>query len=138
MSVVTGLYAVSANYVMGYPYRWVWRGRVFDVPEHAYAYFQTLTPVTKAGYSIWLYELSKADCEALTGANVSGFAYPHGDLDDETKSMVRDAGFAWAVSTRSAALDATHHDVFDLPRLQVLNWSGSELMDALASLETGP
>jgi peptidoglycan/xylan/chitin deacetylase (PgdA/CDA1 family) len=83
-------------------------------------------------------EMSKAECEALTGANVSGFAYPHGDLDDETKSLVRNAGFAWAVSTRSAALDTTHYDLFELPRLQVLNWTGSELMDALASLETEP
>ena len=83
-------------------------------------------------------ELSKAECEALTGTSVSGFAYPHGDLDDETKSLVRNAGFAWAVSTRSAALDMTHYDLFELPRLQVLNWTGSELLDAMASLETGP
>lgn len=60
-----GLYAVSANYVMGYPYRWVYKGRVFDSPENAYAYFQSLTPVAKAGYSIWLYELSAEDCARL-------------------------------------------------------------------------
>lgn len=60
-----GLHAVSVNFVMGMPYRLVYRGRFVTVYEGAYAYFHRLQPVDRAGYSIWLYELSAADCERL-------------------------------------------------------------------------
>jgi peptidoglycan/xylan/chitin deacetylase (PgdA/CDA1 family) len=83
-------------------------------------------------------ELSRRDCESLGCGEVTGFAYPHGDLDAGTKAIVREAGFAWAVSTRSAAIDPRHYDLFDLPRLQVQNWTGTELMDALAQLTSAP
>ncbi len=60
-----GLHAVSVNYVMGMPYRWAFHGRLVKAREFAYAYFQRLEPVARAGYSVWLYELSAADCARL-------------------------------------------------------------------------
>ncbi len=60
-----GLHAVSVNYVMGLPYRWLHRGEWFHAREGAYAWFQRLAPVERVGYSIWLYELSPADCSRL-------------------------------------------------------------------------
>jgi peptidoglycan/xylan/chitin deacetylase (PgdA/CDA1 family) len=82
-------------------------------------------------------ELSRRDCEELTRGAVNGFAYPHGDRDGETMAMAREAGFKWAVSTCSAALDTTRYNVLDLPRMQVLNWTGSELIEAISVLEYG-
>ena len=77
---------------------------------------------------------SKAACEALIGTHVSGFAYPYGDLDDEVRSDVEGAGFAYACSTRHGPVTAGS-DVFALPRIQVLNWDGDAFGRALRSTE---
>jgi peptidoglycan/xylan/chitin deacetylase (PgdA/CDA1 family) len=70
---------------------------------------------------------SRAACEALTGKRIDGFAYPHGDRDAVTADLVRESGLRWACSTRSAAIDRAHFDLFDLPRIQALNWTATEL-----------
>jgi len=78
---------------------------------------------------------SRADTAAMAGASVEGFAYPHGDFDAATAALVRESGLRWACSTRSAAVDPAAYDLFDLPRLQVMDWDASNLADAIASLE---
>ena len=71
-------------------------------------------------------------CEALAGKAIDGFAYPHGDVDRMTRDLVRNSGFRWACSTRHAAVDRAHFDLFDLPRVQMRNWTASELDRTLA------
>ena len=43
---------------------------------------------------------SKADLEALTGAPVTQFCYPYGDLDARVANVVRGAGYSAATSTQ--------------------------------------
>lgn len=76
--------------------------------------------------------LGKAACEALAGRPVPAFAYPYGDLDDKAPGVVREAGFALACTTRSAAV-SRREDLFTLPRVQALGWSGRELQAALTA-----
>jgi peptidoglycan/xylan/chitin deacetylase (PgdA/CDA1 family) len=77
----------------------------------------------------------KTELEQLTSKSITGFAYPFGDRDDEAMAITRGAGYDWAVSTRSAAIDPDRHDLFDLPRLQALDWTGAELMEQIARIE---
>jgi peptidoglycan/xylan/chitin deacetylase (PgdA/CDA1 family) len=74
---------------------------------------------------------SKAECERLLGRPVVGFSYPHGEFDVHTKAIVEEAGFAWACSAQDDAMRDGDIDVFELPRIQVLNWNGRELLRAL-------
>jgi peptidoglycan/xylan/chitin deacetylase (PgdA/CDA1 family) len=83
-------------------------------------------------------ERCKRELEELTQSAVSGFAYPFGDRDDEAKALTKGAGYCWAVSTHSAVVDAKDCDLFDLPRLQAMNWTGSELMRRLTDLGQAP
>jgi peptidoglycan/xylan/chitin deacetylase (PgdA/CDA1 family) len=83
-------------------------------------------------------EQCKRELEELTQGSVSGFAYPFGDRDDEAKALTKEAGYSWAVSTHSAVVDAKDCDLFDLPRLQVRNWTGTELMRRLTDLWRAP
>lgn len=64
-ALTPGLYAVSVNYVLGYPYRWLAGVQIFQCPEQTYSYFRDLTPVAQAGRSIWIYDLTPADCARL-------------------------------------------------------------------------
>jgi peptidoglycan/xylan/chitin deacetylase (PgdA/CDA1 family) len=70
---------------------------------------------------------SKRFCEAITRAPVDTFAYPFGDYDDQTLSALRDAGIKFACTTR---LGVIHRNVdpLRLPRFQVGNWNGDELL----------
>jgi peptidoglycan/xylan/chitin deacetylase (PgdA/CDA1 family) len=61
---------------------------------------------------------SKRAIEAETGASVDAFAYPNGspaDFTQETKSLLRDAGYAYAVTT-VAGPNEPGDDVFELRR----------------------
>jgi peptidoglycan/xylan/chitin deacetylase (PgdA/CDA1 family) len=69
---------------------------------------------------------SKKECEALIGVPVEGFAYPYGDCDAVTEKLVCEAGFRWACSTRSDRVDPARFNPFELPRMQVLDWSAEE------------
>ena len=68
---------------------------------------------------------------ALADGPVDGFAYPYGDVDTMTKELLRDAGFSWACSTRSGGVDRDRYDVYDLPRIQVLDWTSWDFKHAL-------
>jgi peptidoglycan/xylan/chitin deacetylase (PgdA/CDA1 family) len=70
-------------------------------------------------------------CEKLVATAPSGFAYPHGDQDPETRQLVQEAGYSWACSTESAAARPGQSDLFNLPRIMVENWSAGQLMRVL-------
>jgi peptidoglycan/xylan/chitin deacetylase (PgdA/CDA1 family) len=74
---------------------------------------------------------SKADCEALLGRPVQGFAYPYGDRDSETIAAVRQCGFAWACCTRKGNVRLHDYNPHDLPRLTVMNWRERDFVRAL-------
>jgi len=74
---------------------------------------------------------SRRECMALADGPVDGFAYPYGDVDTMTKELLRDAGFSWACSTRSGGVDRDRYDVYDLPRIQVLDWTSWDFKHAL-------
>jgi peptidoglycan/xylan/chitin deacetylase (PgdA/CDA1 family) len=74
---------------------------------------------------------SRSACESIVGKPIDGFAYPHGDLDTLTKDLVRNSGFEWACSTEQAAVNPRQFDLFNLPRLQTLNWTPEELERSL-------
>jgi peptidoglycan/xylan/chitin deacetylase (PgdA/CDA1 family) len=61
---------------------------------------------------------SRRDLEVATGAPVTVFAYPYGELDERAVNAVRAAGFAGAGTTepRLAGLD---EDPFRVPRVEV-------------------
>jgi peptidoglycan/xylan/chitin deacetylase (PgdA/CDA1 family) len=68
---------------------------------------------------------SKRALEALIGKPVSSFSYPYGRTSEPTLSVVRDAGFGRACSTRSASV-APNGDPFDLPRIAVRDCNGEQ------------
>jgi peptidoglycan/xylan/chitin deacetylase (PgdA/CDA1 family) len=78
-------------------------------------------------------EGSRDACETLTGTAPRTFAYPYGDFDDESASLVEAAGFECACTTVETGVSRTA-DPFRLPRLQVRNWSSGELAHALSAL----
>jgi peptidoglycan/xylan/chitin deacetylase (PgdA/CDA1 family) len=76
-------------------------------------------------------EVGRAICVGLAGQPIDGFAFPHGDRDAETIAMVREAGFAWACSTRAASVDPTKYDCFDLPRIVAADVSGRAILNRI-------
>lgn len=64
---------------------------------------------------------SKRQIESWLGKPVDGFAYPYGNYNAATQSLLKEAGFRHAVSTESK-LVTTEDDPFALPRIQVKNW----------------
>ena len=72
---------------------------------------------------------SKERLEAILGAPVASFAYPHGtaaDYGPETVAAVERAGFTCACVAHGDRVPKGG-SVFELPRVQVLDWSGPEL-----------
>lgn len=80
-----------------------------------------LTEIDRRGRSHEI-AASKRDCEALAGVEVGAFAYPFGNLDDDVRVAVREAGFTHACSTRFAP--AIDPDAFALPRIHVPDLDG--------------
>ena len=107
-------------------------GGLISVGGHARTH-RGLSLLTSAEKHVEIGEC-KRELELLTPGRVSGFAYPFGDRDDEAMTLTRSAGYAWAVSTHAASVDRVRFDAFDLPRLQVLDWSGPELLQTLSAL----
>jgi peptidoglycan/xylan/chitin deacetylase (PgdA/CDA1 family) len=70
-------------------------------------------------------EESKKVMEGLLGKPVKGFAYPYGNYDAVTKSLLLESGFQYAVSTDANAV-TVEADPFALPRFQVKNWKAEE------------
>jgi peptidoglycan/xylan/chitin deacetylase (PgdA/CDA1 family) len=78
---------------------------------------------------------SLAVCREIAGDGVRGFAYPYGDRSPRAIEAVRACGLRWACSTRAEAVKRS--ELFDLPRLQVLDWDGEALGAALRRTATG-
>lgn len=68
---------------------------------------------------------SKEDLEQLIGAPVDFFAYPHGDFDHITTTIVRETGFVAACCSSPHSVDRELMP-FQLPRVQTLDWDASE------------
>ena len=73
---------------------------------------------------------SKRQIEGWLGKPVDGFAYPYGNYNDVTRSLIKSAGFKYAVSTEAKPV-TVDDDPFALPRVQVKNWSVYEFASKL-------
>jgi peptidoglycan/xylan/chitin deacetylase (PgdA/CDA1 family) len=73
---------------------------------------------------------SKRALEALIEKPVGSFSYPYGRTSEPTLSVVRDAGFDRACSTRPASV-TPHGDPFDLPRIAVRDCNGDQFATML-------
>jgi peptidoglycan/xylan/chitin deacetylase (PgdA/CDA1 family) len=69
-------------------------------------------------------EDSKRSLEAIAGRSIEHFSYPHGDHEPETVACVRAAGFRAACGSACAPV-VGEVDAFDLPRVEVPNFSGA-------------
>jgi peptidoglycan/xylan/chitin deacetylase (PgdA/CDA1 family) len=74
----------------------------------------------------------KQVCERLVNRSVTGFAYPHGAMDPDSRAAVQECGFRWACSTESSCVSPAGFDRYALPRIFVLDWDGAEFERALA------
>jgi peptidoglycan/xylan/chitin deacetylase (PgdA/CDA1 family) len=75
---------------------------------------------------------SKRACERLTEAPVTAFAYPYGDLDADSRAIVKTAGFRFACATQQAPVTAAS-DLFALPRVYTPNIDGGAFERMLLS-----
>jgi glycosyltransferase involved in cell wall biosynthesis/peptidoglycan/xylan/chitin deacetylase (PgdA/CDA1 family) len=66
---------------------------------------------------------SKSRVEEILGCPVRSFAYPYGAYKSALVSLVKEAGFSCACSTLSSVV-RRHTDRFQLPRVEVQDWSG--------------
>jgi peptidoglycan/xylan/chitin deacetylase (PgdA/CDA1 family) len=73
---------------------------------------------------------SKTQLEKWLDRPVTSFAYPYGDFLEETPSLVRDAGFACACTTREGSV-RWGANCLALPRVQVEDWDGHEFRKRL-------
>ena len=73
---------------------------------------------------------SKTQIEKWLGKPVNGFAYPYGNYNSVTQTLLKDAGFSYAVSTEPRAVTADDNP-FALPRIQVKNWCVYEFASKL-------
>ena len=98
---------------------------------------RTHVPLTALPPAAREHEIShgRSEVAALNGGRLpDGFAYPHGAWDAETRRMVEQAGYRWAVCSRRAKIDAKACDRFALPRVEAANGTGAELIRSLASI----
>jgi len=75
-------------------------------------------------------ENSAKQFEEIFGRRPATFAYPYGDLDDESVELVREAGYSLACSTREDLM-WKGDDPHLLPRIHVGNWSAGEFRKRL-------
>jgi peptidoglycan/xylan/chitin deacetylase (PgdA/CDA1 family) len=73
----------------------------------------------------------KKRCEEITRHPITGFAYPHGAMDADSRAAVRDSGFSWACTT-AAGFVTSSCDRFALPRLFVQDWDAAAFERALS------
>ena len=109
-------------------------GGVFDFGGHTttHAVLPALAPAERRD------DISQGRdaCERLIGRSITGFAYPHGALDDDSEAAVRECGFAWACGTSSHSVPARGANRYALPRFGVLDWDGPSFQHALQGVRT--
>jgi peptidoglycan/xylan/chitin deacetylase (PgdA/CDA1 family) len=73
------------------------------------------------------YEINdcKLDIEEITGKLINGFAYPYGKYNECTKSLLQKNGYNYGLTTDEGAV-TVESDVYQLPRIQIKNWSVKE------------
>jgi peptidoglycan/xylan/chitin deacetylase (PgdA/CDA1 family) len=86
-----------------------------------------------AGSQAFEIKESKRQLEQWLSKPVKSFAYPYGNYNEVTQSLLKEAGFQHAVSTESKPLTA-EDDPFALPRVQVKNWCVYEFASKLNEL----
>jgi peptidoglycan/xylan/chitin deacetylase (PgdA/CDA1 family) len=108
------------------------RGGIFDFGGHTATHpvLPALTPAERRDDI----RQGREACERLISTPISGFSYPHGALDDDSQSAVRECGFAWACCNKSRSVPARGCDAYALPRLAVLDWEGPAFERALQRL----
>ncbi len=77
---------------------------------------------------------SKAGLEAILGHPVTSFAYPHGGRSDYTAeaiAIVQESGFICACATDNGVVGRSA-DCFQLPRVHVSDWDGTEFARQLS------
>jgi peptidoglycan/xylan/chitin deacetylase (PgdA/CDA1 family) len=107
-------------------------GRVFDFGGHTATH--AVLPALAPGERRDDIRQGREACERLIGSPITGFAYPHGALDDDSEAAVRECGFAWACCTRSRPVPRRGANRYALPRLGVLDWEASAFERALQEL----
>jgi peptidoglycan/xylan/chitin deacetylase (PgdA/CDA1 family) len=93
--------------------------------------------LTHTALSCWSADEQKSEiegsldgCRDIAGTAPTAFAYPYGDLNEESPTIVEEAGFLCACTTESARTQGAD-SAYRLPRLRAMNWSGRELARAL-------
>jgi peptidoglycan/xylan/chitin deacetylase (PgdA/CDA1 family) len=95
----------------------------------------------------WLSDLSPAEqmdeiggsvarLEAITRRRPAAFAYPYGTWNEQSRDLVKAAGFACACTTAERAVSNRSHS-FSLPRVRVGNWESAGLEQALSRVLPG-
>ena len=67
----------------------------------------------------------KIEIEEISGKSVKGFAYPYGKYNPSTKSLLQKNGYNYGLTTEEGPV-MPGADVYQLPRVQVKNWSEKE------------
>lgn len=73
---------------------------------------------------------SRSRLEELTGAAVTTFSYPHGDVDGTVAKIVEEAGYLLGCSSRAGCVSA-RDSRFVLPRESVFDWDGAAFAGVL-------
>lgn len=76
---------------------------------------------------------SKRQLESWLGRTIESFAYPFGSYDPLTQSLLKEAGFRYAVSADAKAV-TPQDDPFALPRIQVKNWCVYEFASKVSAM----
>ena len=99
------------------------QGEFIEIGAHTITHpFLTTLPVSAQREEI---TSSKALLEEILGHQVKSFAYPHGNFNAETKTIVQEAGFTCACSTVAKSV-RKNSDRFALSRVVVQDWNGEE------------
>ena len=75
---------------------------------------------------------SAFECEALSGRQVVGFAYPFGDYDDACVNAVRAAGLQYAVAAFRRDL-GPKTDAYKIPRILIADWGEDDFVRKVLS-----
>jgi peptidoglycan/xylan/chitin deacetylase (PgdA/CDA1 family) len=74
--------------------------------------------------------------QKMIAKDIKGFAYPHGNYNHDTISILKDAGFNYAVTTESIPVSGKSKQ-FELPRFQVKNWNKNDFIKHIQQWQTG-
>ena len=68
---------------------------------------------------------NKRRLEELLGRSLRHFSYPHGEVSEDTVSVLKQAGYEAACTTQNFAVERSA-DLFRLPRLCMEDWNGRD------------